>query len=198
MAFYSEVSGYYLTSGTAQSTLSLVGYRLNPTTYQMERYGKGLYWNGTAAAASSDQPVYLPILLGTQWPTVISSTATDSDYQAVGPPIFRFEYYYLLKTKSAALSITPWDTTAGHTSLNGLQDVAAVVVTIAAIDSRSRNIVSNATLASLQSQMSNFSSGMTPGALETQWQGVFQSASLPSVALSSLHIYHRYFYLNTN
>jgi prepilin-type N-terminal cleavage/methylation domain-containing protein len=197
MAFYSEVSGFYLTSGAAQSTLSLVGYRLNTTTYQMERYGRGLYWNGTAAAASSDQPVFLPIPLGVQWPAVISATATDADYQSVGPPVFRFEYYYLLK--SGALSTTPWDKSAvpQHTSLNGLKDVAAIAVTLAAIDSKSRNIVSNATLANLAGQMNDFSSAMAPGALESQWEGVFQTANLPSSKLSALHVYHRYFYLNT-
>lgn len=198
MAFYSDVSGYYLTSGASQGTLSLVAYRLNTTSYQIERFGKGLYWNGTTAAASSDQPVYLPIALGAQWPNVISPTATDPDYQPVGPPVFRLEYYYLLK--NGALSTVPWETNATppHTSLNGLQDVAAIAVTIAAIDSKSRNIVSNATLASLGSQMNDFSSTMTPGALEAQWEGVLQSANLPSATLSALHIYHRFFYLNTN
>ena len=194
MAFYSEVSGYYLTSGTEQSPLSLVAYRLNTTTYEMERFGKGLYWNGATGASSSDQPVYLPVTLGAQWSTVVSPIATDSDYQSVGPPVFRFEYYYLLK--DGTLSSTPWE--ASNTSVNGLQDVAAIVVTFAAVDSQSRNIISNTTLASLGSQMNDFSSTMTPGALEAQWKGVFQAANLPSTVLSALHVYHRYFYLNTN
>jgi hypothetical protein len=52
-------------------------------------------------------------------------------------------------------------------------------------------------LANLAGQMNDFSSSMAPGGLESQWEAVFQAAGLPSSKLSALHVYHRYFYLNT-
>jgi hypothetical protein len=134
-----------------------------------------------------------------QWPAAISATATDADYESLGPPVFRFEYYYLLK--SGVLSSIPWDTAAGHTSLNGLQDIAAVGVAFAAIDSKSRKIVSNSALAQLASQMQDFNSSKmsAPGALEAQWRSVVQTTTVvPGVARPSLHIYHRFYFLNSN
>ena len=63
MAFYSESSGYFtgVSSPTTQgSTISLVGYRINSTTLQLERLSKGLVWNGVAAPSGSSPMVFLP------------------------------------------------------------------------------------------------------------------------------------------
>ncbi len=207
IAFYSSVAGYYSSTTTSdESTLSLVGYRLNTTTYQMQRFGRGLFWNGapgttsSGSSASGDQPAFLPVTFGAtgQWPAAISATTTDADYETLAPGVFRFEYYYLLK--SGVLSTIPWDVAAGHTSLNGLQDIAAIGVTIAAIDSKSRLIVSNSTLANLALQMRDYNATTmtTPGAMETQWRAVLQGTSVPASARPSLHIYHRFFLLNSH
>ncbi len=208
MAFYSTVPGYLPTATTSQAQFSLVGYRLNTTTNRLERYGRGLYWNGGSVVISSgsssygDQPVFLPVVFGAtgQWPNAISSSATDQDYEAVGPCIFRFEYYYLLK--NGTLTSTPWDTTASHGSVRGLQDVAAIGVAVAAIDSRSLKIVSAPTLASLSAKLSDFSSTSmgNPGALETQWETVIQGNTVPVPALArpGMRVYHRFFYLSSH
>src|SRR5712691_9647435 len=47
IAFFSQVPGYYPSTGS-QSPLSLVGYRVNITTNQLERMGVGLLWNGVS------------------------------------------------------------------------------------------------------------------------------------------------------
>ena len=58
------------------------------------------------------------------WPEAASSTATWSNSEVIGPQVFRFEYYYLLKSQTAPLgaasptptpysgilSDIPWDT----------------------------------------------------------------------------------------
>ncbi len=103
LAFYSEVSGYS-SSTEAVSSLSLVAYRLNTTSLQMERMGKGLSWNGAAATGSGDQFVSLPLTLGSKWPTAVNSSP-DTSYETIGPPAFRFEYDYLLK--KGLFSATP-------------------------------------------------------------------------------------------
>ena len=208
IAFYSTVPGYVPTSATAQASFSLVGYRLNTNTYRLERYGRNLLWNGATVTTSTggssygDQPVFLPVTFGTtgQWPDVISSSATDPDYEALGPTMFRFEYHYLLK--SGALSTVPWDTTAGHTSVRGLQDVIAIGVDVAAIDSRSAKIVSTSTLGSLTTKLSDFNATTmgTPGSIEASWESVLQgnSVAVPALARPGLRVYHRYFYLSAN
>src|SRR5262249_26883676 len=120
---------------------------------------KGLAWNGAVPNApqnSSLTPlVFLPQTIGGpqpaggNWPAAVSSNAADSNYEVIGPQVFRFEYYYLLK--NGTFSDTPWDTTScvGNCRVNGMQDVAAIMVDIAVIDPRSKVLVSDAQLARL-------------------------------------------------
>ena len=137
IAFYSSVPGYYPSTGS-QSPVSLVAYRINPQ-HKLERMGKGLVWN---AVSTTDTPVvFMPIPLASPlpiaelpyptpnptstpaWPTVADFTASptpEPSVEVIGPQVFRFEYYYLLKgqtdpinpgtTYSPIFSDTPWDT----------------------------------------------------------------------------------------
>ena len=133
IAFYCTVPGYYPSTGS-QSPLSLVSYRVNAQN-KLERMGKGLVWN---AVANNQTPVvFMPIPMASPIPTPelpyptpfpiptpawpeIASTGTWSDSEVIGPQVFRFEYYYLLKgqtdpnnpgtTYSPTLSDVPWDT----------------------------------------------------------------------------------------
>jgi hypothetical protein len=138
IAFYSAVPGYY-PSGGSQSPVSLVAYRVNSQN-KLERMGKGLVWN---AVSTTDTPVvFMPIPLAVPlpiaelpsptpdptstpaWPEIaIGGSTSWSDTEVIGPQVFRFEYYYLLKgqTNPAAppptptpyspiFSDTPWDT----------------------------------------------------------------------------------------
>src|SRR5438132_2334685 len=74
IAFFSQVPGYYPSSGS-QSPFSLVAYRVNTTTYQMERMGIGLLWNGvsnpTQGPTNSNYTspiVFLPRTIDQAWP----------------------------------------------------------------------------------------------------------------------------------
>lgn len=141
IAFYSTVPGYYPTSGF-QSPLSLVAFRVNsdstsPAYNKMVRMGKGLLWNASTPTSGTPPPaVFMPIPLASPiplaelpqptpspaatpaWPEIASSSSW-SDSELIGPQVFRFEYYYLLKGQtnptnglnySPIFSDTPWDT----------------------------------------------------------------------------------------
>ena len=137
IAFYSTVPGYYPPSGS-QSPVSLIAYRVNLQN-KLERMGKGLVWN---AVSTADIPVvFMPIPLASPlpiaelpdpspdptaapaWPQIETSVTNWVDSEVIGPQVFRFEYYYLLKSQtnpaappptptpySPIFSDTPWDT----------------------------------------------------------------------------------------
>jgi hypothetical protein len=148
MAFYGYVPGYYPATGS-QSPLSLVAYRVyNPSPSptppcadcnKLQRMGKGLVWNAVSNDNDKVPVVFLPIPLASPVPTpelpqpTVSPNPTpawpqiadkngiwaDSETEIIGPQVFRFEYYYLLKGQTdpingnvydAWFSDTPWET----------------------------------------------------------------------------------------
>jgi type II secretory pathway component PulJ len=188
-AFYSAVPGYHV---SAPGPISLVAYRINRNT--LERMAKGLLWNG---ASGPDVPVvFLPLTISSTWLSATNSAA-DSDYELIGPYVFRFEYYYLLKNGS--VGAIPWDVASGHLTANGLQDVSAISICVAALDSKSRLLTSDTDLNTLALAMNDFSPAMNPGELLTQWQRALYSATgIPRPALSAVRLYERTFALSPN
>src|SRR5207248_1246916 len=169
IAFYSAVPGYYPSSG-AQSPVSLVAYRVNsdstsPSYNKLERLGKGLVWNGVS---TTDTPVvFMPLTISATWPAATSSSASDTAYEVIGSDVFRFEYYYKL--------------TAGFTTdslpANGWRGVAAIVVGIALIDPKSKVLLTDQDIGTLNgnptagtSFLKDFSSDPQPGKLLNKWQ----------------------------
>ena len=230
IAFYSEVSGYFpgAAGATAQSPASLVAYRINANTLHLERLSKGLAWNGASAGTGTNPMLFLPVPLASPlpsplpspmpfqaptpaWPQAASPTTADLDYEELGPQVFRFEYYYVLKGQDltgspSTLSITPWyaQNPVNHSAVNGLEDVAAIGVVIAVIDPKSRALLSQAQLAALSTQMEDApdpSSGtavfVSPGDLESQWTKAITTSGLPPRAASAIHIYTRCLPLHT-
>jgi len=231
IAFFSQVSGYYPSTGS-QSPLSLVAYRINEDStsasyLKLERMGKGLLWNGVS---QSNQPptntnytspiVFLPLLINDRWPAATSGTTANTDYELVGPQVFRFEYYYLLKNGS--VTDVPWDTTARTTQQTlatpvsiGLTDVQAIAVAIAVIDPASRSLISNPSFFEIADDMDDFTTApgrgnggaKKIGDLEVQWNTAVQSIVstghtsdghlVPPAAASAIRIYNRYFDLRT-
>ena len=223
IAFYSEVAGYFPSTvgGSVQSPASLVAYRVNSTTLHLERLSKGLAWNGASAGnavfflpvpLASPLPSPLPSPMPSQaptpaWPQAASATVADLDYEELGPQVFRFEYYYVLKGQDqtgtpAVLGVVPWyaQSPVNHDSVNGLQDVAAIGVVIAVIDPKSRARVSSAQLAALAGQMEdapdpsqNPTAFVSPGDLEAQWTKAITGSALPPQTAAAIHIYTRCF-----
>jgi hypothetical protein len=188
IAFYSAVPGYYPTSGS-QSPVSLVAYRINSSSTsssynKMERMGKGLVWNGVS---STDTPVvFMPLTISATWPAATSSSASDTAYEVIGPQVFRVEYCYLLTNGNR--SITPPANISG---------VAAFIVDIAAIDPKSKVLLTDAQIASLAGQLADYAANMVPGQLRNNWQNTLNAnTTLPRPALSGIRLYQRFFYLS--
>jgi prepilin-type N-terminal cleavage/methylation domain-containing protein len=189
IAFYSEVPGYYPSNGS-QSPISLVSYRINAQG-KAERLGKGLLWNGVSPG--STPIVFLPQTIKASWPAATGDT-DDSDYEIAAANVFRFEYFYWLTNGN--FSDIPWDATAGHTAINGMQDVAAISVAIAAIDPASRVLLSDTQVTTMAARMNDFAPSMGPGALLAQWQNALDATNdMPRPAISEIRIYQRYFQL---
>ena len=218
MAFYSESGGYYpsgLTSTVPESDVSLVGYRINGS-YQMERLSKALVWNGVTTATSGaagmsstdghSPMVFLPQTIATTWP-LVEGNGADTNYQVIGEQVFRLEYCFLVQnnmtsataagaaTTGTVISDNPWYTT--DTSINGLQDVVAVIVSIAVLDPQSQAILSSTALQTAASQLPD--DGGTIATLpSTLWKAKLLSTGLglPKAAASQVRFYQRYCYLN--
>jgi hypothetical protein len=237
VAFYSTVPGFYPSTG-AQSPVSLVAYRINSDSStsvfnKMERMGKGLVWNAVSTAdipvVFIPIPVAAPLSIGdveTQTPTPTptpaanpawpeaGNMAADPSYELVGSQVFRFEYYYLLKNGS--LADVPWDTAAGHYSVEGMQDVSTIIVDIAVADPKSKVLLTDAQLARLngadrqppalidwgnttcagcptQTQWQR-----TPGLLVAQWRAALDAnaTGLPLSTIAGIRLYERYLYLS--
>jgi hypothetical protein len=232
-AYYSTVPGYYSIptptpagSPIGASAVSLVSYRINSdstsSSYnKLERMGKSLAWNGVSTSLTP--VVFLPQTIGGQippsgnWPSAVSSSMADPDgsYETVGPQVFRFEYYYLLRgqvvgvtTYNPVFSDTPWDTNPNlvppHTNVSGMRDVTAIIVDIAVIDPKSKVLLTDENIATIIGKLPDFASGMVPGQLLRQWQDVLDNrvnpdpaiTALPRPAISGIRVYERYFYLN--
>ncbi|MDD5349374.1 MAG: prepilin-type N-terminal cleavage/methylation domain-containing protein [Chthoniobacteraceae bacterium] len=209
IAFFSQVPGYYPSTGS-ESPVSLVAYRVNAARLnQLERFGAGLVWGGDSTG--NPPMVFLPVRIADKWESATNQDA-DSHYELAGPQVFRLEYYYVLKGQEAGggafasvLTETPWDTRiqgiAGvpdHTAADGLRDVAAIGVVIAVMDPKTRALVKPEALVPLVKALEDFDPGThaQPGALEARWQEAVNASGLPGTAISGIHIYRRWFYLD--
>jgi type II secretory pathway pseudopilin PulG len=196
IAFFSQLPGYYPTGSTttSQSPVSLIAYRVNSDSTnsslynKLERMGKGLVWN----AATADTPVVFWATISSNWSAATSTTATDTAYDVVGPQVFRFEYCYL-RTNGSLVITPPLDS-------NGCADlsqIAAIVADMAVIDSKSKVLLTNAQIATLAAGLSDYTAGMTPGQLRSNWQTYLNGiTNLPRPAISGIRLYERYFYLS--
>jgi len=192
IAFFCQTPGYPDSGFTAaqEGAVSLIAYRINqdstqPAYLRLERMSKGLLWNSISNNSNlNNQSTKLPLVflpqtiagMGKPWYAAVNSdtsaSSQDLEYETIGPDVFRFEYYYLLK--SGAVQGEPWDATVRTTqqTINtvsvsgntlwapiGLGDVQAIAVAIAVIDRGNRslvNSVSSTALFDLASDLADF------------------------------------------
>jgi competence protein ComGC len=249
IAFFSQVPGYYPAGVAQQSPISLIAYRVNennsgnvPDRYgRLERMAKGLVWNALDNNPNSNSPspiVFAPGQIGAgtgpwagPWSAAIkndnSAASRDNDYEVIGPGVFRFEYYYVLK--NGRVTDWPWDRFDFPDQLTiynplqlGLSEVEAIAVSIAVIDPAGRALIQAAStttgygdIVDLAAELPDFKNtcgrgggGRTLGDLEDQWKGVVESIAqngqppdggklFPREAAKSIRIYSRYFDLKT-
>lgn len=251
IAFYSQVPGYYPSSVSAeQSPISLVAYRVNEATNSGDRYGrlermaKGLRWNGVdnGTGQSATYPIVFAtgqIAGGTSgncpyngttgpwagpWSGAIcnDNQSNDVDYEVIGPGVFRFEYYYLLK--NGRVTDWPWDRFDYPTQQTiyspvpvGLSQVRSIAVSIVVIDPASRALIQSASattgygdildvaveLPDFKNSCGRGNGQRTIGSLENQWKGVIESIAqngqtpagklIPREAVKGIRVYTRYF-----
>lgn len=202
IAFYSQVPGYYPSSGS-QSPVSLVGYRVDATA-GLQRFGCGLVWNSVPGSEmpmvfSSQSASSGDNMIARHWPAA-TNREEDSRFEPAGPSIFRLEYYYIINSDGtgapSVLSSVPWDTRApgNHTSVDGLADVAAIGVIVAAIDPKARAMISPEAFDQLAQSLADFSeSAAAPGEIEALWQNAITASGLPRAVTSAIRIYRRCF-----
>jgi prepilin-type N-terminal cleavage/methylation domain-containing protein len=140
MFFYSEAPAYANGAGNS-SSISLIGYRVNATTLQLERLGEALSWDATtsndASSTTSNSTPGAPVFLsyaGTATPAFASTLdgnwiktigtpakkytdGTDSDYHAIGEQTYRLELNFLLS--DGTISTKPLLSTAPSTWPSG-------------------------------------------------------------------------------
>jgi prepilin-type N-terminal cleavage/methylation domain-containing protein len=219
--FYSASPAYFSGTTTDQNAVGLIGYRIN-SDYQLERLAKGLAWDGAPTNSGSGSMVFLsnptPSTLdpmpsptptpypgvGTiagAWPSVVSLSSTDADFQVLGPQTYRLEFSFLLT--NGGFSNTPYLPT--HTAINGFQDVSAIVVTIALLDSGSRRTVSSSSMSQAvaalpYSQLSDFTQNPPKLTAQSWLEAVntstfAETSGLPQTAAAQVNVYQRFFYL---
>jgi type II secretory pathway component PulJ len=246
IAFFSQVAGYYPTG--PQSPISLVAYRVNegnssnPAYGRLERMAKGLHWAGVDDnSTNAPYPIiFAPGQVTTSpnptgpwagpWSAAVNNDNTaasrDDDYEVIGPGVFRFEYYYLLKNGRATdWPWDQWDLPSQLTITNpiniGLTQVEAIAVTIAVIDPAARALIQAASTSAgygdildVAADMADFRNargrgnpGQRIGDLEAQWKGLVESIAqtgrtpsnrfIPAEAAKAIRIYNRYFDFKT-
>ena len=194
VAFYSSAPGYYPSTGS-QSPVSLVAYRVNAQN-QLERMGVGLVWN---AVSSTDIPVvFMPITISATWPSATDLTASPTPEpraEVIGPDVFRFEYYYLVRTGTSPF-LTYYPCTGIGCVGTDWGSVMAIVVDIALIDPKSKVLLSG-NLPAVASLLVDFGGDdNSPGHLINKWQNKLNGiTTFPRPAVSGIRVYERYFYL---
>ncbi len=190
ISFYSLVDGFFpittILAEKRQPQTTLITYRIS-SSQRLERMAKGL-----AFAGQHSTP---PLLFGTAntiagtWPNATSATAADSDYSVVAAGIFRFEYYFILKG-TGGTSETPW---VSIQNIN-LTDIAAIAVSFAAIDPKSRTLLSDAEIGTLATSLADYQASFGTNGLLSDWQQTIDAnPSLPRKALSNIRLYQRIF-----
>lgn len=193
LAFVSEVTGYY-PSAAQPGALSVISYRMGTSTdsYRgLERASKGLSW--LSDASGEPAPIFRRDI-SEFCPEAVSDVAS-SNYEELGPGVVRFEYFFVLK--NGELSATPWDTSAGHTKVDGLRDVASICVVLAVVDQSIFSKVTPADVQALAAKFPDFSPVMvSPGDLERSWQQAADADDITIKSGAGVRIHSRCFPLN--
>jgi hypothetical protein len=117
----------------------------------------------------------------------------DPDFELIGSQIFRFEYFFLLSgvdpNTGQTLALTP--------PSQGFGGIAAICVNIAAIDQKSRVLLSNDNIDTLIGRLADaptFTATSKISDLPNAWQAALDaSTDMPGPAISGIRIYQRSF-----
>ena len=225
MFFYSHTTGYFASEMDASTNnpVSLVGYRINTTDNPngqpaLERLAQGLMWDEANEGLQylTFQPptsvTAAPTLIGgtitNQWASVVGPTGDASPnpsyYDAIGGQMFRLGICFQLQ--NGTFSRYPGFTNSAPVYPGSITNTVAIVVAVAALDSRSRQLVSSGSWNYLMNTAFPIDAtkltGNPPILMDAQWNGALtnsgfaQAAGIPAVVASHIKVYQRYYYLN--
>jgi len=176
--FYSAVSGY-----SGDRSVSLVHYRVNPTSHQLERGVWGTLWNASASTQN------MPLVFGTA--TTLPSLPNSSDYEVLGQGIFRMEFYWVLKPSGVL--------TTGSYSL-GSSNVAALTVRLAVVDVKSLKLLTQNALSVLVAPDTfsdlTMQDATPPGATWTINVDSLVQKGIPRSVAQSVRVFERTYYVD--
>lgn len=101
MCFYSQGPGYAASAASSPSSLSLVGYRVNTASYQLEHLAYPLAWDQviflTLNSATMGNFAPLPqSVLAYGTPPLSEAMKDSANFHPIGPGVFRMEVFYFL------------------------------------------------------------------------------------------------------
>ena len=190
----------------------------------------------TPASTPSASPTPTPDAATTlpgRWPVTVGAApdyaADDTDpavagsYHVIADQVCRMEICFLLKPRPASstlaaqparYSVDPYYDAPGtanslHASINGMQDVQAIVVALAVLDRSSRQIAPD--LSKIKTVLRDIAAAdltatapAAPTLMAKIWQDAIDGnklvteAGLPHAAAAQMRVYQRYFYLDTH
>ena len=219
IAFFSAVPGYYpsgIRRAESDFARRLSRHRKHTRVglplvmadlYEWRKGCIGLGWM-TTIATNTPYPIifcrrpsgYRCRPVGIPWQAAINNdnpqnSNFDADYEVIGPGVFRFEYFYLLK--NGFLSTWPWDWRTDPINRQkisdppsiGLSQVEAIGVAIAVINPEARALIQAASsnagygdITDLAAALADFknanglgNAGKKIGDMEDKWKGVVES-----------------------
>lgn len=188
--FFSQSPGY-ATSSTAQSLLSLVGYRVR--NRQLERLGVQRSWDElTFLTTNSARTGFDPQTLAQ------TLDSLSNNFRVISPSVFRMEAALLMKpgTTNADGTVNQANSYARLTDpLNprrGLGNVAAIVVALGILDQGSRAAVPGSQMDSTATLLPD--STTNGGIPLTQWgSNIISAGGIPPVVRAKTRLYIRHF-----
>jgi prepilin-type N-terminal cleavage/methylation domain-containing protein len=193
--FYSEVAGY-----TGDRQISTVGYRIGPTSGQLERGATGAYFGTGQIPQLTFLPNPLPV---PPLPAPTLSPPAPGDFAVLAPGVFRLEVCYLIKsTGKLSNSLNGSFRSDGSPNPNDFSNVAAFVVAIAVLDTQSVNLLTTPNpapatqLGNLAGAFSDTTEGFDPiSAWNTTINNGLTVTGVPKRVCQNVHVYERTFYV---
>ncbi len=229
--FYCQTPGYFSNTitTTQQSPVSLIGFRISTTANSslvpsLERATQGLTWSASVGSPFLVFPTRtsvtqsLSATVGTipsLWGSLVSDPDTaPSFWHAIGTQVFRLEICYQLRDGTFTLTppspSSPPATSTGTTSPpppvpGSVNDTTGLVVAIALLDTKSRQIMSGTSWKSLIAALPDPSqtdlTASPTRLMESLWNAKINQASFASVAgippeaAAQVRIYQRFYAL---
>jgi hypothetical protein len=229
MFFYTQQAGYGVPSPDQANPVTLVGYRVhtdpNPkiagsTEPILERLAYGLSWDGAAGSLpmsfltfppKTSPTNYAPAsggAIAVQWASEVGSGTYDNGaspyYDKIGSQIFRMKICF--QSQNGTFSQYPGYTNSMPSSSTSITNTTAVVVAIAVLDTKSRQLVPEgnwpALIGALPDPAAKDLANTPPVLMDSIWNTALTNAAfakdvgIPEAAASHIKVYQRYYYLN--